>query len=74
MPWGRGLGRMRGWRCFGRGWNFAFWRGRGRGMRAGPPAKCVCPNCGYEVVHVRGRPCSSEICPKCGSRMVGKWE
>ncbi len=73
MPFGWERGK--GWRC----WHWArgiFGRfGRGfRGARAGGPTKCICPNCGYEIPHVRGRPCSMEICPKCGTRMIGKWE
>ncbi len=67
MPFG--WGRWRGW-CRIRG---VFGRGF-RGARAGGPTKCVCPNCGYEIPHARGRPCSMEICPKCGTRMIGKWE
>ena len=57
-------------------WNPFAPRGRRRfrGARAGGPSKCVCPNCGYEIAHTRGRPCSMEVCPKCGARMIGKWE
>ena len=33
---------------------------------------CVCPNCGYEMPHERGTPCSQIKCPKCGTKMVGK--
>ncbi len=58
----------------GRGYGRGPGRGQGMGpARAGGPAKCVCPNCGYEKEHVRGVPCSSETCPKCGTRMIGKW-
>ncbi len=77
MPWSGRFGRMRGWRCFrssGGFWRAGLGRGRGGGVRAGGPTKCVCPNCGYEIPHVRGRPCSAETCPKCGTPMVGKWE
>jgi len=43
--------------------------GRGRGF-GGPPAECVCPNCGLRVPHQRGIPCFQHICPKCGTPMV----
>ncbi len=66
MPFGFGRGRGRAARS-GPGRGF-------RGARAGGPSKCVCPNCGYEIAHVRGKPCSAEVCPKCGTRMIGKWE
>ncbi len=31
----------------------------------GPNGICVCPQCGYETAHERGRPCSGLTCPKC---------
>jgi len=46
---------------------------RGRGFRrrgAGPPAKCRCPICGYEVEHKPRTPCISLKCPKCGASLV----
>ena len=42
----------------------------GRGRFRGPPAECVCPNCGFRMPHQRGIPCSQHICPRCGTRMV----
>jgi len=32
--------------------------------------KCVCPKCGYSMIHIRRRPCRQEICPKCGTNMI----
>lgn len=31
---------------------------------------CVCPKCGYTVVHNRGVPCSTKYCPVCKLRLV----
>ena len=50
-------------------------RGGGRGrmgenMAAGPGGYCVCPQCGEQVPHQQGTPCSSISCPKCGLKMV----
>ncbi len=49
--------------------------GRGMGgpppQAGGPPAKCVCPQCGYEAVKKRGLPCRRMKCPKCGTPLVG---
>lgn len=51
----------------------------GEGMGVGGPAQqiggtnaCVCPSCGHEVPHVRGKPCTTRKCPKCGTKMKGK--
>jgi len=30
---------------------------------------CVCPECGYEMEHERGVPCSRTECPECGATM-----
>jgi len=35
---------------------------------------CVCPECGEEVEHERGTPCSKTECPKCGVMMAPKTE
>ncbi len=35
---------------------------------------CICKNCGYEMKHVRGVPCSGQICPKCKGQMRRKRE
>ena len=52
-------------------------RGSGRGLgrnngtkQAGPNGYCLCPQCGYKVGHVVGRPCYDEKCPKCGTLMT----
>jgi hypothetical protein len=26
----------------------------------------VCPQCGYQEPHERGKPCKAKKCPKCG--------
>ncbi|MDD4128727.1 MAG: cation diffusion facilitator family transporter [Candidatus ainarchaeum sp.] len=31
----------------------------------GPKGNCVCPKCGYEIIHKRGLPCSKIKCPNC---------
>ena len=48
------------------GGNYKMQPGMGRG-RLGTDV-CVCPNCGYEEIHVRGIPCSQKECTKCGTR------
>lgn len=35
---------------------------------------CVCPECGFETVHARGKPCRVLKCPECGATMVGPAE
>lgn len=52
-----GLGRRRG---FG-----------GRGIGAGPPRACKCPQCGYESSKTPGVPCRNEKCPECGIPLCG---
>ncbi len=54
---------------FGRGFG---WQRRGRfkgqvkeAAGRGPGGWCVCPKCGYKVVHQRGVPCSTLECPNC---------
>jgi len=52
-------------------------RGTGKG-KGNPPIGdggatiCKCPDCGYEMPHVKGRPCNEHQCVKCGAYMVGK--
>ena len=36
----------------------------------GSEGYCLCPNCGYRVVHCPGLPCANRRCPKCGIRML----
>jgi predicted Fe-Mo cluster-binding NifX family protein/DNA-directed RNA polymerase subunit RPC12/RpoP len=43
---------------------------RGGGFGVGSKGYCVCPNCGYRVIHMPGSPCVEQICPQCGSRMM----
>jgi len=57
------------------------WRSRGRmeekldqASGAGPGGSCVCPECGREVGHERGRPCAEQKCPACGCMMMRKTE
>ena len=38
----------------------------------GGTSKCVCPECGLTVNHIRNSPCSLTSCPKCKTKMVGK--
>lgn len=37
---------------------------------AGTVGACVCPKCGREEPHERGRPCSERSCSECGSSMT----
>ena len=53
----------------------------GKGQGVGDPKQgvggtdvCVCPKCGYEIVHGRGTPCAEMECPECGVALVGKEE
>ena len=46
-------------------------RGQGQGTGQGVDT-CVCPNCGEEVPHQRGTPCTTKSCPNCGTTMIGK--
>ncbi len=76
MPGGDGTGPSgrgpRGRGGVGRG------MGRGRnGLNPGvlgsvPEGVCVCSNCGAEIRHQVGIPCSSVNCPKCGTSMTRK--
>jgi len=57
---GFGFGQGFGWR--------RRWRFRGKieeGHGRGPGGYCVCPKCGYKILHQRGVPCSSLTCPNC---------
>ncbi len=54
-------------------------QGRGQGRKgmmgdgfAGPEGICVCPKCGREQPHLRGKPCTEIKCPNCGSIMTRK--
>ncbi len=55
------LGRGFGWQRKGR------FKNKVKGARGlGPGGYCVCPKCGYKIMHKRGIPCSTLKCPKCG--------
>lgn len=43
----------------------------GKGLGAGPPMVCKCPNCGYESPKTRAVPCSNTKCPKCETPLCG---
>lgn len=46
-------------------------RGRRGGVLAGGPAgACICPKCGHQQTHERGRPCVEQACPQCGTSLV----
>jgi len=52
-------------------------RGMGRGRKSGtrrvllgPGGKCICPDCGKTIDHVRGIPCITVDCPDCGTKMT----
>jgi len=52
-------------------------RGQGQGQGGarqgdGGADKCVCPKCGTEVSHEKGKPCNDKKCPECGTAMIGK--
>jgi len=36
----------------------------------GPPANCICPQCGLVVARDPGVPCYQRKCPQCGSLMA----
>jgi uncharacterized protein len=43
----------------------------GRGMGAGPPRVCKCPNCGYEAPKTQAVPCRNTKCPECETPLCG---
>ncbi|MBM4240755.1 MAG: DUF134 domain-containing protein [Euryarchaeota archaeon] len=43
----------------------------GRGIGAGPPRVCKCPECGYESPKTRAVPCRNTKCPKCETPLCG---
>jgi predicted DNA-binding protein (UPF0251 family) len=43
----------------------------GRGIGAGPPSVCKCPNCGYESPKIRAVPCRNTKCPECETPLCG---
>ncbi len=55
------------------------WQGGGRHKEtiekasgSGPSGSCVCPKCGYKILHQRGIPCSSLVCPNCNINLERK--
>lgn len=52
-------------------------RGEGQGVGKerqgdGGADVCVCPKCGYEEEHEKGKPCNEKKCPKCKISLKGK--
>lgn len=43
----------------------------GRGMGAGPPRICKCPECGYEHPKTMAVPCRNIKCPECDTPLCG---
>jgi hypothetical protein len=72
MPFGDGTGPAGQGPGTGRGLGRGGGRGRKGGSRpgAGPDGNCVCPSCGTEIAHHRGKPCYEIACPNCGAKMV----
>ncbi len=61
------LGRGFGWQKKGK---FQEKIEKATGRR--PDGKCVCPKCGYSVLHKKGVPCSTIKCPKCNVNLERK--
>ncbi|MGC8881163.1 MAG: cation diffusion facilitator family transporter [Minisyncoccia bacterium] len=62
---------------FGRGFG---WQRRGRfkgeveeAAGRGPGGYCICPKCGYKILHQRGVPCSILKCPNCKINLKRLW-
>ena len=60
---GQGAGQGMGQGSAGRG-------RRGGALAGGPAGACVCPKCGHQQSHERGRPCVEQACPQCGTSLV----
>lgn len=60
---GQGSGQGMGQGMAGRG-------RRGGALAGGPAGACVCPKCGHQQSHERGRPCVEQACPQCGTSLV----
>lgn len=60
---GQGAGQGMGQGMAGRG-------RRGGALAGGPAGACVCPKCGHQQSHERGRPCVEQACPQCGTSLV----
>ncbi|MHC1625039.1 MAG: hypothetical protein ACXQS2_03490 [Methermicoccaceae archaeon] len=55
---------------YGGGDNDMKGEGQAGGMGLGVGGNCVCPKCGYTVLHQRGVPCYKMECPQCGTMMT----
>ena len=77
---GRGLGKFSGNNAGGymsteqpkQGMGRGNRQGRGLGRRGDNTQNgdfCICPNCGYKILHSRGNPCNQIKCPECGAMM-----
>lgn len=62
-----GLGRGFGWQRRGK-----FKSQIKEALGRGPGGFCVCPKCGYKVVHQAGIPCFTLKCPNCGVTLERK--
>jgi len=61
------LGRSFGWQRKGK------FKGKVEEARGGGPGGyCVCPKCGYKIIHGRGDPCSALECPNCKIKLIRK--
>ena len=47
-------------------------RGWGKSQARAQDGTCLCPECGAEVEHNRGVPCTDHYCPRCGQQMIRK--
>ncbi len=72
MPRGDGTGPVWGGGAGSKGSAGRKGQGRMGGNRpgSGPGGEGVCPQCGAQVPHERGVPCSSVKCPQCGTALV----
>ena len=72
MPRGDGTGPAGAGPGAGRGKGTGKSQGQGRmgGLGLGAGGDCVCPSCGRQVAHRRGKPCNQMKCPDCGVTMT----
>jgi len=75
MPGGDGTGPIGRGREMGLGKGLRAGSGMGRmggPIAAGPVGNCICPKCGHEQEHIRGKPCNQHKCPNCETVMTRK--